>query len=256
MYFGSRISILSEFRPETALLLGRMTTAPTRLRAQQINTLIASLIVIDFWQRLDTFYITAAADAQAAKLNWCGNPVYDLVATNSPAFSANLGFTGDGVTSYLASNFNPTTAAGQFSLNSANMGVWLNVNQQQLTGVIGNTSNGGCYIIPRDTSNIMSYRLSQGSASAPANSNSKGYLVINRTGVNSTQAFANAVSLGTTSIASTTLSNAGIDVCRASATSFSTNQVAAAHWGRALTPALVAAAYTRLLAYMLAVGNT
>lgn len=86
---------------EATALVARFSTPPTTQRKGQINALIAALKQSGVWSKLEVFYVLAAADSQAALLNWKAN-ASNLTATSSPTFAADRGYTGNGTSSYLS----------------------------------------------------------------------------------------------------------------------------------------------------------
>ncbi|WP_062228782.1 Com family DNA-binding transcriptional regulator [Aureimonas frigidaquae] len=79
------------YDPEVDTLLARMTMAPAAARRQLISVLVADLKAAGIWARLDGFWMLAAHDAQAARLNWC-SAAMDLVPMNGPAFTQDRGY--------------------------------------------------------------------------------------------------------------------------------------------------------------------
>ena len=110
---------------ETRLLLDAMTVKPTSTRARQINRLIAALKACGCWTRLDVLYMLAAHDSQAALLNWKSPGTFTLQANNSPTFTADRGYAGDGVSMNLTNAYNPSTFGGAYTLNDAMLGVYV-----------------------------------------------------------------------------------------------------------------------------------
>jgi len=118
------------FSPEADALFTRMTSQPNDARKTLINNTIMALKAAGVWDKMDCLYFMAAHDSQAAGLNWKTRiPRYDLVPQNAPTFSVDRGFTGDGVSMYLDTGFQPGVSAGMltqdnnsfhlFSLSSA-----------------------------------------------------------------------------------------------------------------------------------------
>ncbi|MAS05358.1 MAG: hypothetical protein CL534_11830 [Ahrensia sp.] len=107
-----------------AELYARMAVRPTRQRRSLIEVLIYALVEQDIWDRLDGFYVMAAHDIQAARLNWVGC-MQDLTSVNGPVFEVDSGFEGDGVSSYLDScTLGPELE--NFKPNDATMGIFCN----------------------------------------------------------------------------------------------------------------------------------
>lgn len=118
---------------ETTALVARFTTPPTTARKAVINTLILALKAAGVWSKLDVLYVFAAADSQAALLNWVSTS-FDGTATNTPTFAANRGYTGGATNKNVGTGFNAATAPSpKFTQNSASVGGYSRTN---------NTSNG------------------------------------------------------------------------------------------------------------------
>jgi hypothetical protein len=86
-----------------------MTTPPDADVAAAQNTMVQSLVDGGVWDKLDVFYLFAQStngDGEALK-NWISPGTYDATAVNAPTFTAFEGFTGDGSTSYIHTNYNP-----------------------------------------------------------------------------------------------------------------------------------------------------
>lgn len=101
---------------EAAAVFASFSTPPTAQRKRQINLLINTLKSADIWSKLDLFYMAAAADNQAAKINWA-NPgtntfvEYSDTITLTPGavtFTADRGFTGNGTSNGLVASYVPT----------------------------------------------------------------------------------------------------------------------------------------------------
>jgi len=121
------------YSTEATALFARMTNQPNTAHKTAINNLIGALKSgatsgTNIWAKLDAFYIFAAADAQAAGLNWIAD-AYNISLFNTPTFTADRGYTGiytgtAATGSYLDTGFNPTSAGGHYSLNSAHIWFW------------------------------------------------------------------------------------------------------------------------------------
>lgn len=185
--------------------------------------------------KLDAFYMFAAADSQAALLNWIQN-LYNAVATSSPTFTVDRDYQGDALASYLETNFNPTTAVSpKFTLNSACLGVYSRTDitdSQQFD--IGNTTarfNSRSTIGP-------AFRGPMNDATSfvasPMNNNSLGLFALNRSGASARQGYINGASVGSDTQAATALSNETIQILRGTF-NFSSRKIACAFFGQSLT---------------------
>ena len=104
-----------------------MTTQPTTERKEIINTFIVSLKTAGVWSKLDAMYVLAAADQQAALLNWIAD-TNNATAENSPSFVADSGFKSDGSTSWVNTHYNPYQDSVHFSIVSAHISVYVVTN--------------------------------------------------------------------------------------------------------------------------------
>lgn len=108
----ARIMMMGRSAPaEAQALAARMSTPPTAARKNLISKTIRALKTAGIWDKLDVLYLLAAADSQAALLNWKG-ATYDAT-NNGAAFTADRGFTGDGAADYISTGYEP--GDGQFA---------------------------------------------------------------------------------------------------------------------------------------------
>jgi len=112
------------YQPESLALFARMEVQPSDERKQLINNLIIDLKAAGLWSGFDAFWMFAAHDDQAALLNWVEND-HNCTSANSPAFEANRGYTGNGSSSYLNTDFIPSTDGVNYLLNDGSFGVYI-----------------------------------------------------------------------------------------------------------------------------------
>jgi hypothetical protein len=116
-----------------------------------------------FASSLDTAYWLAAPNAAASLLNLNGSS-FSLVTHNSPTFSALHGYTSNGTTSYIDTQYTPLTAGGVYTLNSGSIFVYL------LTG--GATNKAPIFATNiGDTTEAGIYTFTDGSQYASINNN-------------------------------------------------------------------------------------
>jgi hypothetical protein len=95
-------------------------TLPTDSVKVKQNTLLTSMKADGVWAKLDVFYVFAQdGSAQFGTLNWKNPNANQAALVNAPAFVSNGGFTGNGTSSYIDTNFNPATQGVQYTLNNA-----------------------------------------------------------------------------------------------------------------------------------------
>lgn len=112
------------YDPSAAALFAAMAVQPSAARKANINTTIVALKAAGLWTTIDRLHVTKAHTSQAALLDW-KTAANSATARNVPTFTADAGFTSDGSTSDLETNFNPATAGGNFALNSNGLWMWV-----------------------------------------------------------------------------------------------------------------------------------
>jgi hypothetical protein len=112
--------------------------------AQQFkqNKLIVDLKAAGIWQKLDTFAMFATdGNSNYALIDWKKLVTYTNV--NACTFGTNGGFTGNGTSAYIDTNFNPSIGTNNYTLNDASRFAWVdNIganNQIDGTNTIRNT---------------------------------------------------------------------------------------------------------------------
>ncbi len=113
-------------RPATQDVLMAFETPPGRARAFLIDDLLSALEAAGVWARLSALYVTAAHHEQAARLNLKTPGLYDLTPVNGPVFTADLGWSGDGVDAWLDTGLSASALADGGSGVAA--GVWVAAN--------------------------------------------------------------------------------------------------------------------------------
>src|SRR5262245_24255328 len=253
----------ASFETETNTLAAAFTTPPTATRKALINACIKSLKDAGVWSKLDAFYVFAAADSQAAKINWKNPGTYNASEVSSPSFTADSGYTGNGTSSYLNTGFTPSTASSpNFVQNSAHVSARNRVsgagsNSDRLVGIDSSGTVGNrVLLIPRIGSAQFFGAVNENSSLTPANTNKDGHFVVNRSGANDKQLYRNGASVTTSSAnASAGVNNSQLTLLADGVNpDFSVLQIASASIGSSLSSTEVAALYAAELAYMNAVG--
>src|SRR5262245_4534966 len=246
------------FETETNTLAAAFTTPPTATRKALINACIKALKDAGVWSKLDAFYIFAAADSQAALINWKNPGTFNATATSSPTFTADRGYTGNASTSYIDTTYNPFSSGGQFAANDATMFAWNLASSASGTsplfgGDAGSFRNQGFPNISTNT-----YRAAIGDSAIQidytSNTTKPGLYSASRTASNALASYRNGASVGTdTTAASTGLPNENLSFLR-SHVFFGDWQISGGGFGKGLNSTEHAALYSALLAYLQAVG--
>jgi hypothetical protein len=114
------------FDADYQAILNRATalgyTLPSASVQVKQNTLLASLKSTGVWAKLDVFYVFAQdGGADFGTLNWKNPNANQANIASSPTFVVNGGFQGNGTSSFIDTNYNPTTQGVQYGLNNASI---------------------------------------------------------------------------------------------------------------------------------------
>ena len=197
-------------------------TLPTSSQKILQNQLVIDLKSAGVWDKLDVFYLMATnADSNFASINWKSPNSFELTQVNSPSFIANEGFKGDGISSYLDTNYNPSLDKINLSMNSSSIGFWqyspsLATNSVEIGADDGNRiqclskwGDGNSYL-PINTTSFPSVVAS----------NSNGLFQNNRTSSTNINQFVNGIQNGTNqSNSSTAIPNRSIAILSRNAAS-------------------------------------
>ena len=101
-------------------------TLPSSGQQTLQNQLVLDLKAGGIWSKLDTFAVFATdGDIDFALIDW--KRLSDYTAVNSPTFTADEGFTGNGTSSYVDCNYNGETNRVNYEDDSAHMMVWARI---------------------------------------------------------------------------------------------------------------------------------
>jgi len=95
-------------------------TIPSASQQTLQNRLVKTLKTFGVWNKLDVFYMFATnGDSDFATLNWKAPSSFQTTKVNSPTFTTDAGFSGNGSTAYLDTNFVISTDVQNYSQNNA-----------------------------------------------------------------------------------------------------------------------------------------
>ena len=257
MLFAPPPAFINPFLSESSAVFRAMTTPQANARKYLIDTTIRSLKTAGVWTKLDCLYLLAAADSQAALVNWKNPGTFNLTVAGAPTFSADDGYTGDAVDDSLATGFTPSTAGGNYVQDSAHLGAWVlnditSTTAYSIAHISGSTPQA--ILRPRSTATQAVWTVNNATAVTTATvTTSAGHTMINRSASDAQQIYKNGTELGTSSGASTGLPTTAIHLLRGFS-AFSAHQIAAAHIGSSLNSTEADALYDVLNAYLTSVG--
>lgn len=98
---------------------------PSFAQQQAQSKLIADLKTAGVWAKLDALYVFATnGDSDYATLNWKAPSANQADKTSSPTFTTNIGFNGNGTSSFLELAIDPSVGLTNYVKNSASFGVY------------------------------------------------------------------------------------------------------------------------------------
>ena len=247
------------YRSESRAIFLAFSTSPTPQRKYLIDRLVRSLIGSGIWSKLDAFYIFAAADSQAALINWKNPGTYNATAVASPTFTADRGFTfDDGSSQYLDLNFNPHTApTPNYTANSASRFGRLLVNDADAQDVVwGDTATFiNNFYVGTGANQVLIRINSEGTNLTTTDATPTGFWAVNRSGASASEFYKNGASVASNAEASSATTNYDFNiVIGRTAGDYGDSQQASHGVGGTLTAAEHAALAFAELAYMRDVG--
>ena len=212
---------------------------------------------------LDGLYVLASNTTTTANLNLCGTS-FGLTAHNTPTFTANNGYTGNGSSTYLDPSYTPSTAGGNCTQNSCTVGACSLTNSAAPganTALWGGEDGSGNQTALFNLT-TTSFTGEINGDSYPANSvetNTQGAWVISRTVSTALTGYLNAVDQSFVGASTSTgLLAADLTIMafnnNGSIENNTNNQVAYAFMGGGLNSTQVTAIYNRLHTYLSTVG--
>lgn len=245
-----------QYASEAEKVFATMEPPPPQSLRPAMRTLINSLKSANVWQELDLLYVFAVHAADAACINWKNPGQYTATQFGNLLFTANSGFTGDGSSAYLSTNFNPLTNGVNFLQNDACYGGWQLNNAQSdfATWASTLTSNNRSVIVTRTTSDLTQYRINSSSAVTVSNTDSRGLFVADRSDGSNASIYKNGSLVSTDALASGTITSATFQVFLAGTTNFSSSSTAVFFCGGSLGATKQAALYSALQTYLQSVG--
>lgn len=246
------------YEAESNAIFAAFSTPPTTSRKILINNCVLALKNAGAWTLLDMLQVYAAADSQAALVNWKSPGTFDGSLVNAPTFVADRHFSFDGVTNYVDTNFNPFPGGVNFVRDSAYMAGWSRQAASTTNPFIGAyDGTNGTFRRSRDGTNNINGRVNQSATLATSDNlqtDGSGLHDVSRSASNAINFSRNGVSILNGANVSTAIINASIKVGFIGSTLFCPIPVAAALAGANMDATKKLAIYNALQNYMTGVG--
>jgi hypothetical protein len=222
-----------------------MDVEPDDTRKGVIDDFFVGLKTDSLWAKIQWISLLAAHDAQAARING-KTPSEVASAVNSPTFTADQGYTGDGATSYLDTGIAGTAVTA----TDGSLFIFQNTESGNSSATIGNSGN---LRIAGGSTAAHSIRIHTTASSTSTTTSATDQFVIGcRSGTTQTIQVENTQEDSDT-VGTSSGGSANILMLTNSST-FSSVQLAVAGFGLAMTEADCDNLNTRIRTYLTAVG--
>lgn len=249
----TRIGHRRAYDPAARALFASFSSEPNAARKTLISDTIISLRYADLWRKIEYLQIYAAHDTNGALKNWKNPGTGDATLVNAPTFAADRGYTTDGSTNYVETNFNFSTAT-LYTQNSAHWGFWSRTSGQQTNATGWYDGTDGTTINPRAATDQSSHRVNQATATIVANTDGSGLFIVDRSSTSAHVLTRNGVSIASGTASSTARNNATPSLGRLTAIAFCAREWSMSFGGLHLTGPEHVLLYNILNRYMVAVG--
>jgi hypothetical protein len=166
-----------------------LPSASQRLLQEQ---LLKDLKDAGIWSKLDTFAVFATdGNSNFALIDW--KRLTQYTAVNSPTFTTDGGFTGNGTSSYINTNFIPSNGPN-YTLNNASRMVWLS-GISISTIIDGNTNQSNNF---SNKAFINTQRINTQSSPTSFDNSPDGFKLFNRTSSTTIEYFVNLTQISRT----------------------------------------------------------
>lgn len=121
--------------PQTIAYLKQCNPQPSKAWTKALNTFIKSQIACGNWSLFDRLWIFATDNQQNARVsivNPTSTQITEVPNGGTLTWTKDVGYKGDGVASYLNTNYTPSTQGVNYTLNSASIGINLQTNASGL----------------------------------------------------------------------------------------------------------------------------
>jgi hypothetical protein len=183
------------YDPDAQAYFNQLIPEPSVTYKNAVNTLVLQLKADGNWSELDRFWIHATEHQQNARISLVNPTSTAITEVNSPTWTAGQGYTGNGTTMYLNTNFNPSTSGVNYTLNSASLFSYSRTNLLQNSvdfgAIVGSNSSR---IFPRFGPDRFYAPINENlSFNGNVNTDSRGLFSGVRAGANSTYTYKNGV---------------------------------------------------------------
>lgn len=252
--YSPTVSVASSYDSD-AVAYFTATGITDATRKGHLNTLVVGLKADGLWTKID-WLLVAGATSLEMRTN-VRAPSKVASAINSPTYTTDRGFTGDGSTSYLDIGEVYNNTGNQWSQNSATIGVWCNL-EAGATGIqphCGNTGADRNVIRARNTAGNESFNINDSTASIlRANAGSRtGHRAASRNSSTDKRGYVGGSLVTTLSVSSSSVSATNGTVLRGGSV-YTSDRISGFYSASDFSDADHTAMHSRLNTYLTAIG--
>lgn len=232
-----------------------MTVKPGLAFKQAMDTFVAELEAGSVWADIGELHVFANLALADTLINWKSPGTLDATVVGSPVFTPGQGTQSvpASIADYIASGADLSTTFANMLQDSNHIMVCTNTELQNASVTVGSTAGASLGVLIRNLSDQFSLRQNTATPQLLPNTNGIGRFITNRTGSTASEAFRNAVSLGTSSAVSVALPAGKIGFGRG-AVNNNTRRMSVVGLGAGLTAPKIAAYDAALAKFLNAIG--
>lgn len=215
------LAVLSQFSgsgasydADATAVFNAMATMPDATRKGHINTLVTALKSAGIWTKLDHLVVCANTAEADGLLDW-KNPSTPWTAVNSPTFTSDQGYAGNGTSSYLVGPTNLSSLT-QYQQNSGHIALWSRTATAAASTTAydyGTTGASGSFLgVVRDSAGKATGRINHTTGTTSTSNGSvtdgSGFFVFTRTGSTEVRGYRNGTEITGSPMASTSTTRA------------------------------------------------
>lgn len=185
-------------------------TLPSRAQQIKQNAYLMALKHSGIWNQLDIFYVfTNDGSKEFATLNWKNPNQFQCTLVNNPTWSASSGFTGNGTSSYIDTNWIPSSNGSNYTANDGSAFYYEYANAatssaQSFGAGTTNSVTQALRINPRNGADQFTYQVNDSTSIGDVTSvtDARGFHHVGRTASGTRRYFKNGTSVNTSSATS------------------------------------------------------
>ena len=226
--------------PDVDLWLNQLSIQPTQTFITNLNVFVNTLKSTGIWGELDRLWLFATEQEQHASISLVNPTSTPLSIGVQPTWTANVGYSGNGTSTYLNTNYTATINANKWTLNSASLGIYSRSNMPAATKLsmgAEDAASSGKYmgIALRWTGNSPLFRLNTSNILIGSVTDTRGFFAVQRTSSTAVEIFRNGISLATGSVIVTGLCDTQVAILSqrtgGGASNFDDKQISLAYIG-------------------------